>query len=75
MILRMGTAGQNEGTHRECPVYHTQELSLEHVKLADRYAADPRVEAVRTECIAQRFAGDRDSGDDESMTGEGRERE
>ena len=67
--------GVRKETHCEPPVDHPEELALEEVELADGYAADPCVEAVRAECVAERFAGDGDGRDEEAMACQGRHSE
>ena len=64
-----------EETHCEPPIYHPEELALKQVELADGYAADPCVEVVRAERIAERLAGHSDRRDEKAMACERRHSE
>lgn len=56
--------------NRQSPIYCCEKLSFKHVQLREGNAAYFSVEIVGAERIAEAFASNGYSGNDESMTGE-----
>jgi hypothetical protein len=61
--------GEEKSANHQTPVDCFEEFAFEDVELADRYAADFGVEAIRAKGVAQALARHCDGRDYEAMTG------